>query len=170
VEPDDLGDQMAALTPNLRAFAWALTRDPDEVEDLVQETFTRALGARSRFEPGTNLRAWLFTILRNLHLNRRRAAAVETRVISIEQLSLDRTPSRLDDVEARAVARTSVAAISRAFRMLPPDYAAPLHLAAVEDLSYSQIAALLGIPKGTVMSRVFRARRMLIRLLAEEQL
>lgn len=169
MEPDDLGDQMAALTPNLRAFAWTLTRDPDEAEDLVQETFTRALGARSRFEPGTNLRAWLFTILRNLHLNRRRAAAVETRVISIERLAMERVHERLDDVEERVVARASLSTISHAFRALPPEYAAPLHLAAVEDLSYPQIAALLDIPKGTVMSRIFRARRLLVRLLAEEQ-
>lgn len=165
---DDLDDRIARLKPNLLGFARSLTRDAAEAEDLVQETFSRALGARHRFESGTNLRAWLFTILRNLHLNRRRDAAAHPPVVGFEELVAERSADRrIADVEQQVLARATLEQVAAAFRTLPPDFAAPLHLVTVEDMSYAQVANLLDIPIGTVMSRVHRGRRLLIARLGE---
>lgn len=168
VDQDDLDDQIARLKPNLLGFARSLARDHAEAEDLVQETFSRALGARHRFEPGTNLRAWLFTILRNLHLNRRRDAAAHPHIVGLEELVADRAADRrVTDVEEQVLARATLEQVAGAFRALPPEFAAPLHLVTVEDMSYAQVASLLDIPIGTVMSRVHRGRRLLIARLGE---
>jgi RNA polymerase sigma-70 factor, ECF subfamily len=162
--PDDLSGAIAQFTPRLRAFAFSLVNDEAEAEDLVQETCLRAIGARDRFVPGTNLKAWLFTILRNLHRNRRRNLAARPRAVGFDDVAED---SLADDrpmsgVEHQAVARAEVDDVARVFRSLPPAFAVPLHLVAVEDLSYQQVAAILDIPIGTVMSRVYRARRLLM--------
>ena len=166
--PDDLSGAIAQFTPRLRAFAFSLVNDEAEADDLVQETCLRAIGARDRFVPGTNLKAWLFPILRNLHRNRRRDLAVRPSSVGFEEVAehnlADERP--ISSVERRAVARADVEDMARVFRTLPPAFAVPLHLVAVEDLSYRQVAAILDIPIGTVMSRVYRARRLLMARLA----
>ena len=155
--------EIAAYTPRLIAFAVSLGNDRADAEDLAQETCIRALGARYRFTPDTNLKAWLFTILRNLHLNSRRNQGSRPRVIPLETLSLERSAGAgIGDAEFIALRRADHAEMIRAFRTLPPTFAVPLHLAAVEDMTYAAIAALLDIPIGTVMSRIYRARRLLI--------
>ncbi len=165
---EDLSGAIAQFTPRLRAFAFSLVNDETEAEDLVQETCLRAIGARDRFVPGTNLKAWLFTILRNLHLNRRRDLAARPRAVAFDDVAEDRLADDrpMSAVELQALARAEVADVARVFRTLPPAFAVPLHLVAVEDLSYQQVAAILDIPLGTVMSRVYRARRLLIARLA----
>lgn len=168
----DLSSQIALFTPRLRAFALSLGNDATEAEDLAQETCLRAIGARDRFATDTNLKAWLFTILHNLHRNHRRDAASRPRMVALDELRADwGTLARTHgaDVERQALDRARMADVIRAFRTLPPAFATPLHLVAVEDLAYAQVAEILEIPIGTVMSRVYRARRLLMSRLAEDE-
>jgi len=166
-----LPDEIADCKPRLLAFARSLTHDWEEAEDLVQETCLRALGAADRFEPGSNLKAWLFTILRNLHLNRRRDAGARPQVVPIDEISVERqpTPGVLGDVERQVVARADVSQVVELFRTLPAIFAAPLHLVAVEEMSYAEVARLLDIPVGTVMSRIYRGRRLLMAALGDQR-
>lgn len=155
---DAFADQLVELRPRLVAFARSLAFDPDEAEDLAQEALVRAVAARDRYRTDSNLRAWLFTILRNVHLNRRRQ--LRRWPDTLELHGVDRCLAQ-PSVEAEVVTRSEVAAILEAMRRLPPEFAAPLHLLAVEDLSYAEIARVLEIPIGTVMSRIFRGRRLM---------
>lgn len=165
----DLGVEIAELAPRLRAFARSLAHDEAEADDLVQETCLRAIGAQERFEPGTNLRAWLFTILRNLHRSRlREATGMRVPLGDLTEAALD-VDASLPSAEDEALDHVAMDELVRAFRALPPAFAAPLHLVAVEDLSYAQAAAVLGIPVGTVMSRVYRARRLLLTRFSERE-
>src|SRR5260370_3912800 len=88
-EEGDLAAQIVNLRPRLVGFAWSLTRDRDAAEDLAQETITRAIASQWRFQPGTNLKAWLFRILRNIHLNVLRAAGTHPALVSIEELIVE---------------------------------------------------------------------------------
>ena len=164
----DLAAQIVELRPRLVRFAWSLTHD-ESAEDLAQETIARALASQWRFQQGTNLKAWLFRILRNIHLNVLRAARTQPALVSIEELMVD--PAGPPDqgpnpVEARAIERAELRRIADVYRTLPPTFAVPLFLTAVEELSYADAAAILDIPIGTVMSRVYRARRLLMSRLA----
>lgn len=165
----DLAAQIVTLQPRLLRFAWSLTRDREEAEDLAQETIARALASQWRFQPGTNLKAWLFRILRNVHLNFLRAAGARPALVSIEQLVVEPAGSHQQDVnpvEARVIERAELMQVADAFRKLPPAFAIPLYLTAVEELSYAEAASILDIPVGTVMSRVYRGRRLVMARLA----
>src|SRR5258708_4321056 len=107
---EDLSGAIAQFTPRLRAFAFSLVNDETEAEDLVQETCLRAIGARDRFVPGPNLKAWLFTILRNLHLNRRRDLAARPRAVAFDDVAEDRLADDrpMSAVELQALARAEV--------------------------------------------------------------
>jgi RNA polymerase sigma-70 factor (ECF subfamily) len=170
VEPGaDLAGQISALHPRLLRFAQSLTHDREAAADLAQETMVRALAAQWRFRPGTNLKAWLFRILRNIHLNAVRTTRTHPGLISIEELGADSTRSHehtLNPVEAEIIERSNMKRIVEVYRTLPPAFGIPLHLTAVEELSYAEVAAILDIPVGTVMSRVYRGRRLLISRLA----
>ena len=166
---DDLPEQVAGQRPRLRAFALTLARDEDEADELVQETCARAIGARAHYTEDGRLRAWLFTILRNLHHNRTRDASRGIgRVMRLDESERLDAVRPIPSAEEEALRRADRTAIADAFRSLPPDFAAPLQLAVVEDMSYAEIAAVLGIPAGTVMSRIYRARRLILRALAED--
>ena len=167
-EAASLADQMAALRPRLVAFAYSLTRDREEAADLAQETIARALGAAWRFTPGTNLKAWLFRTLRNLHLNRVRKAGRMPTAISVEELPVElaTTSRQLHSVEHEAVVKADLLAVLEALRGLPLVFALPLQLTAIEDLSYAETAEVLSVPVGTVMSRVHRGRRLLLARIA----
>ncbi len=165
----DLAAQIARLHPRLVRFAWSLTRDREEAEDLAQETIVRALAAQWRFQPGTNLKAWLFRILRNVHLNTVRNAGTHPSFVSFEELVVEPIgppEQNLNPVEARAIERAELRRIGDVYRTLPATFAVPLFLTAIEELSYAEAASILDIPVGTVMSRVYRARRLLISRLA----
>lgn len=169
-QEDDVSAQIVALRPRLVRFAWSLTRDSSAAEDLAQETIARALTSQWRFQPGTNLKAWLFRILRNVHLNMVRGARAHSALVSIEQLVVEANPTmNTDPVAARVIERAEMQQIVEAYRTLPPAYALPLYLTAVEELTYAEAAAIIDIPVGTVMSRVYRARRLLISRLREGQ-
>jgi RNA polymerase sigma-70 factor (ECF subfamily) len=159
---------VAALRPRLVAFAYSLTRDREEAADLAQETMARALGAAWRFTPGTNLKAWLFRILRNLHLNRARQAARMPAAMSVEELPVELAAAgrALRSAEHEAALKADLAEVVAALRSLPAAFAIPLQLTAIEELSYAETAEVLGIPVGTVMSRVHRGRRLLLARLA----
>ncbi len=160
----EAAEDLAQETRLLR-FALSLTHDREAAEDLAQETIARALASQWRFHPGTNLKAWLFRILRNIHLNVVRADGSHPTVVSIEELVAEPVGPHAhatSPVEARVVERAELTQIASAFRTLPAIFAIPLYLTAVEDLSYAETASILDIPVGTVMSRVYRARRLVI--------
>jgi RNA polymerase sigma-70 factor (ECF subfamily) len=168
-EESNLEAQIVELRPRLVRFAYSLTRDREAAEDLAQEAIARALTSQWRFQPGTNLKAWLFRILRSVHLNVVRAAGTHPPLVSIEELVGE--PIALHDlgnnpVEARVIERADLRRIADIYRTLPSAFAIPLFLTAVEELSYAEAAAILDVPVGTVMSRVYRGRRLLLSRLA----
>ncbi len=168
-EEANLAAQIGKLRPRLLRFAWSLTRDREAAEDLAQETIARALASQWRFQPGTNLKAWRFRILRNIHLNVLRAAGTHPTLVSIEELVVEPAGPHEqypNPVEARVIERAELRRIADVYRTLPPTFAVPLFLTAVEELSYAEAASILDIPVGTVMSRVYRARRLLMSRLA----
>ena len=156
--------------------ALRMTRNPQDAEDLVQETMLRAFRFLDRFEPGTNLRAWLFKILTNTYINRYRKASSEPRVDSLddsEELSLYRyldneAASRGGSVEAQVLDRFAEQDIKAAIEALPPQYRITVLLADVEGFSYNDIAEITNVKKGTVMSRLFRGRRLLQKALVDQ--
>ena len=164
-----IADQIAALQPRLLRFAWSLSRDPEEAADLAQETVLRALGSQWRFTPGTNLKAWLFRILRNLYLSRQRSASAHAETVLIDDLdaNLGLVDRQANPVEQAMIVKAQLEDILAAFRSLPALYAPPLQLTAVEGLTHAETARILGIPIGTVMSRVHRGRRLLLARLVE---
>jgi RNA polymerase sigma-70 factor (ECF subfamily) len=168
-----LRHELLELQPALLRFARSLTRDPDAAEDLAQEALARALRFEDRFTPGTDAKAWLFTITRRLQQKRWRTDRRRPRVVSISDLG-DRGDAPADEpvsplgVEAAVMSRFTRDQILLALQRLPTEQAVPLRLFAGEDMPYRQIAEVLDIPVGTVMSRIFRGRRTLARLLLDE--
>jgi len=144
--------RLVELIPRLRRYARALAGDRATADDLVQDTLERAWAKLHLYRRGTDLRAWLFTVMHNVHVNRVRAArATDTLEEEMPELA-QRAPQGdallLRDLE-RSIAR------------LPDEQRAVLLLVVLEDLSYEEIARALGIPIGTVMSRLSRAREKL---------
>jgi RNA polymerase sigma-70 factor (ECF subfamily) len=141
-------------------FACWLTHDRQEAEDLVQETYAKALKGFSSFQPGTNFRAWIYRILRNTFLTSRTGLAAAT-----VPLDLDRDEEALPTVketpESVLLQRSDSQLVQQALERLPVAYREVLLLCEVEEMSYQEISATVGIPMGTVMSRLSRARRAL---------
>jgi RNA polymerase sigma-70 factor, ECF subfamily len=153
-----LRDQMLGLLPNLRAFAFSLTNDPARVDDLVQDTFLRAWANISHFECGSNLGAWLFTILRRAFYTeyRKRRREVEDPE-GVHAARLKVLPEQ-DIALAMAELRLALA-------YLPRTHREALLLVGVEGMSYEEVAMLQGVAVGTVKSRVNRARQQLAAVL-----
>jgi RNA polymerase sigma factor (sigma-70 family) len=150
---DDYARLLEEQIPALRRYAFALVRDHDAADDLVQDCLERALSRWYLRHPEGDLRAWLFTILRNLYIN-----AYRTRKRRGVGATLDEAqPSIGPEQEAGLQARDVLAALDQ----LPEEQKSLLLLIGVEDLSYEQAARVLAIPVGTVMSRLFRARQRL---------
>lgn len=143
------------LSDLFRLAMW-LVRDRTEAEDLVQETFTRALQSFHRFQKGTNCRAWLVRVMYNTHSNRRRANArlqlvSDTDERIAETIAFDPpTPQGLTEEE-----------VLRALRSLPRQFEEVVLLSDIEDMTYKEIAELLNVPIGTVMSRLHRGRKLM---------
>lgn len=147
--------------PHLRRYARALLRDRDAAEDLLQDVLARAWSRLHLWQAGTNMRTWLFAIMHNLHANFIRNASRRPVAVELEpQLPRLGEPARQsEDLE--------LAVLERALGDLPPDQRAIVLLVGLEGLSYQQAADVLGIPVGTVMSRLHRGRERLRQLLAD---
>ena len=156
---------------SLYRTALRLTRVPADADDLVQETYLKAFRAADRFEPGTNLRAWLFTILHNTARNRARDRARDA--VTADSETVDRAadgPSPYAAMgdrsggmspETRLLREVLAPEIQAAIDALPDAFRQAVWLRDVEEFSYAEIADMLDVPAGTVMSRISRGRRML---------
>ena len=162
--PDSLPhpDLVAAL-PRLRRYARVLTGDLNRADDLVQDTLARAWEKRRLWQPGSDLRAWLFTIMHNVHVNQ---FAVRRREQSESSLDADDGPVAGWEIPVRAAQsdRVELAEVFAQMARLPVEQREVLILAAVEELRYEEIARVQCVPIGTVMSRLNRAREKLRRL------
>jgi RNA polymerase sigma-70 factor (ECF subfamily) len=146
------GPSLVALIPRLRRYARALVGDRAAADDLVQDTLERAWAKLHLFRRGTDLRAWMFTVMHNVHVNQVRAAR-----------PTDALEDDMPELAQRAVQGDAllVRDLERALAALPAAQREVLLLVALEDLSYEEAANVLGIPIGTVMSRLARAREKL---------
>jgi RNA polymerase sigma-70 factor (ECF subfamily) len=158
---NDWRDQVVALIPALRAFAWSISRNGSDADDLVQDTLIKAWSHRDKFETGTNLRAWLFTILRNTYYT---AVVRRRREVRDE-----------DDQYARALTTQptqewglAIRALQVALDELPAEHREALILVGAAGLSYEEAAEICGCALGTIKSRVNRARARLIKLMDEQ--
>jgi RNA polymerase sigma-70 factor (ECF subfamily) len=156
------------LMPNLYSAALRLTRNPSDAEDLVQETFLRAYRGFASFQEGTNLRAWLYRILTNSFINtyrkkQREPVTVEGPDDVDEWYLFDRLGSRNVETsaESEVLDRIPDEDVQRALEALPEGFRMAVLLADVEGFSYKEIAEILDVPIGTVMSRLHRGRRAL---------
>lgn len=137
---------------SLRRYARSLLRNRADADDLVQEALARAVARADTFKAGTNLRAWLFTILHNVHVNQVRSRASRPTEVPVEAVE-----SRLV-TPARQEERVEVRDMMRALDELPEEQRQVLLLVALEGMKYEEVAETLGVPIGTVMSRLSRAR------------
>ena len=153
-----------------------MTKDPDEAADLVQETYIRALRFRHQFQPGTNLKAWLFRILTNTFINMYRRKTARPQFTDVEgldeyvlynKMNELRSPSSSSDPEREVLNGIMDTEVKQALDDLPEHFRTAVMLADIEGFSYREIADILHIPIGTVMSRLHRGRRFLQRRLYE---
>lgn len=155
----DRGAQVEPLLPALRRYAWALCRDENAADDLVQDCLERALSGWTQRRPDGVLRAWLFAILHNCFVSTRRRTARR----GVHQ-SLDEHGADLP-VQAAQDAAAGVRDVLAALDLLPDDQRAVLLLVGVEELTYDEAARVLDVPLGTVMSRLSRGRERLRRIM-----
>jgi RNA polymerase sigma-70 factor, ECF subfamily len=155
------------LLPGIYSAAFRLTRNAADAEDLVQETFLRAYRGFHQFEPGTNLKAWLYRILTNTFINSYRKKQREPQTDSLDDVEDWYLYSRMAGQGAEPSAETSVIEslpdedVQEALSSLPEQFRIAVLLADVEGFSYKEIAEITGVPIGTVMSRLHRGRKAL---------
>ncbi len=160
--PESWRNDIVALIPALRAFAWSLSHNAADADDLVQEALIKAWSHRDRFEPGTNLRAWLFTILRNTYYT---TAARRRREVR------DETGKYAASLSAPASQDWGVAlhALEAALMQLPHEHREALILVGAAGLTYEEAAEICGCALGTIKSRVNRARARLLKIMDADQ-
>jgi RNA polymerase sigma-70 factor, ECF subfamily len=154
----EMRDLLLGSVPALRAFAFSLTRDLDRSDDLVQETLVRAWTKADSFQRGTNLTAWLFTILRNLFYSEQRKRRRE--VEDADGAAAARLAA-LPDQEARM----EFESFRGALELLPENQREALILVGAQNFTYEEAAAICGVAVGTIKSRVSRARTRLVEVL-----
>jgi RNA polymerase sigma-70 factor (ECF subfamily) len=169
-------DQAMEYMGSLYSAALRMTRNPSDAEDLVQETYLKAYRAFDSFQEGTNLKAWLYRILTNTFINSyraRRRRPEQTELDDVEDLYLYRRLGGLEAVTAGRSAEEEVlehfteGEVKAAVEALPEQFRMAVLLADVEGFSYKEIAEILDVPIGTVMSRLHRGRRALQKALHE---
>jgi RNA polymerase sigma-70 factor (ECF subfamily) len=158
----DWRDSVVELIPALRAFAWSLSHNASDADDLVQDTLIKAWTNRDKFEPGTNLRAWLFTILRNTYytaaVRRRREVRDETGKYAA---TLSTGPTQDWSLAIRA--------LQHALAQLPDEHREALILVGAAGMTYEEAAEVCGCALGTIKSRVNRARSRLLKLMEADE-
>lgn len=169
-DPATFADQAMEYMSSLYSAALRMTRNPSDAEDLVQETYLRAFRGFGGFSEGTNLKAWLYRILTNTYINTYRAKKrrpEETDLGDVEDFYLYRRLGGLEEARASRSAEDelldlfSEAEVKDAVESLPENFRLAVLLADVEGFSYKEIAEILDIPIGTVMSRLHRGRKQL---------
>lgn len=162
---DEIRDRMVAVLPRLRRFAHVLTGNPEQADDLVQDACLRALSRIDLWQPGTRLDSWMYRIAQNIWLDRLRASKVRG-----ETLDLDATEG-IAGSDGRVVTESELTlqAVAAAMGRLPPEQRATVALVCIEGASYKEAAEISGVPVGTVMSRLARARRTLNALVNQPQ-
>src|SRR2546421_7377259 len=158
---NDFARLLEAEIPRLRRYARALTRDLSRADDLVQSCLTRAVAKQHLWQYGTNLRAWLFTILHNQHVNDVRRGTREG-----NNVELDQAPPMT--VLSNAMPALELRDLERAIAKLSPEQRQVILLVGLEGLAYEEVAAVLKVPVGTVRSRLSRGRDELRRLMGVE--
>ena len=156
-----LRGSMLALLPDLRAFARFLAHDRAAADDLVQDTVVRALASLDQFEPGSNLKAWLFTILRNLFFEQARRRQREAAALGAHGLLEEAVPGRQTE-------RSELRDLQRQLWQLPPLLREALVLVGAQELTHQEAALICGVPVGTMRARVSRARTQLARILTPD--
>lgn len=151
-------EEITACIPRLRRYARALTGNRDVADDLVQDTLERAWSRFHLWRRGTDLRAWLFTIMHNVHLNNARTRNRENQFAAEQEeaTAVPVSPAHERSIELRE--------LDTALRQLPEEQREVVLLAGLEQLSYKEVARVTGVPLGTVMSRLFRGRERLRQL------
>jgi len=158
----DIRRQIAKLLPDLRAFARFLVRDRIAADDIVQDSIVRALAALDQFQPGTNLKAWLFTILRNQFYEQGRRRKREASALQ----------ERFDEEEAadpQQLARVEITDLQQLIWRLPPRLREALILVGAQEMSHEEAAAICNFPVGTMKARLSRARSGLAELIDQSK-
>jgi RNA polymerase sigma-70 factor (ECF subfamily) len=160
---NDLFHQISNEIPKLRRYALALTRDQSNTDDLVQDALTRALSKAHLWQEGTDLRAWLFSILHNQYVDRVRRGVREGAIVALNdsEFRLQVGPSQH--------ARLRLRDLDRALAQLPEEQRQVILLAGMENMSYVQMAEIAAAPIGTIRSRLSRGRTALRMLMGEER-
>jgi RNA polymerase sigma-70 factor (ECF subfamily) len=151
---DSFREQMIAFLPRLSRFAYALTGNADQRDDLVQETCLRALANRNQWQPGTRLESWMFRIAQNLWIDGMRAQRSRGERVDIEAIDAALHADGFHEAETRL----ALAEVVRGLARLPPEHRVVIALVCVDSLTYQEAAEVLHLPVGTVMSRLARAR------------
>ena len=167
-------EEAMPLLDQLYGGALRMTRNPQDAEDLVQETYLKAYKAFDRFTPGTNLKAWLYRIMTNTYINtyrkkQRRPLVTSADEVTDNQLytSSSHDSTGLESAEVEALKQMPNSRISEALNSLNQDYRMVVYYADVEGLAYKEIAEVMDIPLGTVMSRLHRGRKQLREMLKD---
>ena len=161
---NELSKGIVPLLPRLRRFAWSLTRDWPDADDLVQTSCTRALMREDQWQKGTRLDAWMYRLMRNVWIDETRKRTVRVGQ-GIEDAAMSSELQTQGDSETTAYASEVLAQIA----LLPEGFSSVLLLVAVEGHTYAETAEILDIPVGTVMSRLSTARQKLKTALADQK-
>lgn len=151
-------NEILAVIPHLRRYSRALMADRAAADDLVQDTLERAWSHLAQWKSGSDMRAWMFGIMHNLRIDQLRRPALITRAMEEEDFEVPTRPTQTDKLEVRDIAS--------ALQQLPDEQREVLLLVALEEMPYADIATTLGIPIGTVMSRLSRGRERLRMIMA----
>ena len=157
-------DQLSALLPRLRRFAHALSRDPADADDLTQATVERALRSRDQWQPGTKLDSWCYRIMRNLWIDTARARTRKNSREAPEEEGLWVGEDPREAMDAAVDLKSIMAAMST----LPDEQREIVALILVEGFGYREVSEMLGLPIGTVSSRLVRGRTALLAMVGEQ--